>query len=99
MGVYNDTILYEATRVPVTVSAQGTDQTLFRRAIFCGAQAAAIGFGADGGESSMKWTEEAFDYGNQLGVSAGLIYGLKKLQFNSVDFSTIVIASYAPAVT
>ena len=34
---------------------------------------------------------------NQLGVSAGLIFGLKKMVFNSKDFATIVVSSYAPA--
>ena len=30
---------------------------------------------------------------NQLGVATGLIWGLKKLQFNSEDFSTIVVST------
>lgn len=34
---------------------------------------------------------------NQLGVSAGLIAGLKKTVFNSADFATIVMSSYAAA--
>lgn len=99
LGIYNNTILYEAVRVPNTVSGQGGDQSVYRRAIFCGAQAGAIAFGAGGGESSMNWKEESFDYDNQLGVAAGMIWGLKKLQFNSTDFATIVISSYAPNVT
>lgn len=43
----------------------------------------------------MKKSEELFDYGNQLGVSAGSIYGMKKTVFNSADFSTIVLSTYA----
>ena len=38
-----------------------------------------------------------FDYGNQLGVAAGVIYGLKKAVFNSTDFSAVALAGYAPA--
>jgi hypothetical protein len=34
---------------------------------------------------------------NQLGVSAGLIWGLKKSVFNSQDFGTIVLSTYAAA--
>lgn len=34
---------------------------------------------------------------NQLGVSAGAILGVKKIVFNSKDFSTIVVSSYATA--
>jgi hypothetical protein len=36
-------------------------------------------------------------YGNQLGVAGGLIFGIKKAIFNSVDFATISISSYSPA--
>jgi hypothetical protein len=45
----------------------------------------------------MTWVEELFDYENELGVSAGMIYGFKKMVFNSADFSTIVMSSYSPA--
>ena len=44
-----------------------------------------------------SWNEELFDYGNSLGVAGGLIWGLKKAQFNSADFGTIVVSSYAAA--
>jgi hypothetical protein len=44
----------------------------------------------------MNWVEELFDYNNQLGVAAGMIAGMKKTQFNSMDFGTIVFATYAP---
>ncbi len=37
----------------------------------------------------MSWNEELFDYGNQLGVEAGLIYGATKTTFNSNYFNTI----------
>jgi hypothetical protein len=37
-----------------------------------------------------------FDYGNQLGVSAGMIFGVKKTKFNSSDYATIVMSGYAP---
>lgn len=100
LGVYNQTILYEALRVPntVTANASAADQTPFRRAVFCGAQSAAIAFGKDyGSDGTANWAEEEFDYGNQLGVAGGLIFGIKKMVFNSVDFGTIVVSSYAPA--
>lgn len=34
---------------------------------------------------------------NELGVSAGLIFGMKKAVFNSADFATVVLSSYAVA--
>ena len=94
LGVYNNVVLHESARVPLTVaSADGN----FRRAIFCGAQSAVVAFGQNSSGMKTVWAEEMFDYGNQFGVSAGLIWGLKKTQFNSADFGTIVVSSYAPA--
>jgi len=90
LGEYNGVILHESTRVP-TVTAG------VYRAIFCGAQSGVIGFGQGGSENKMSWSEELFDYQNQLGVSAGFIWGCKKLIFNSQDFGVIVLPTYAAA--
>jgi N4-gp56 family major capsid protein len=95
VGIYNNTIIHEATRVPNTTGM--ADNSAYRRGVFCGAQAAAIAFGQNNSQNRMTWNEELFDYGNQLGVAAGLIWGLKKLQFNSTDFGAIALAGYAPA--
>lgn len=85
-------IIHEDTRVPL---APGT--TTVRRAIFCGAQAACFGTGRDNSPNTMTWVEEKFDYENQLGVSAGMIVGMKKSVYNNTDFGTIVISSHAEA--
>ena len=90
LGIYNNTILHESTRVP-TITANT------RRAIFCGAQAGVIAFSKANSATRMTWVEELFDYGNQLGVSAGLIGGAKKAIFNSEDFGVIAATSYAIA--
>lgn len=96
LGMYNGVLLHEDARVtqgytPSTAAAI----TTVRRAMFGGAQAAMIGFGRDNSINKFTWVEELFDYENQLGVSAGLIFGLKKTVFNSADFATIVMSSYA----
>ena len=91
LGVYNGVILHESVRVP-SVTANT------RRAILCGAQAALMAFGQNAKESDTpNWYEELFDYGNQLGVSGGMIAGLKKSVFNSIDFGTIVLSTRAVA--
>jgi len=96
LGVYNNVILHESVRIPVSPT-----QSTVRRAVLCGAQAAVIAFGQDFGSGSagtnFKWTEKLFDYDNQLGVSAASIYGLKKTIFNSVDFATIVVPTQSSA--
>jgi len=95
LGVYNNVILHESTRLPVGTNA-GTPIATVRRAVFCGAQAASIAFGQGyDGVGGAKWTEKLFDYENQLGVSGSMIFGLKKNVFNSTDFATIVVSSYA----
>ncbi len=91
LGEYNGVILHESTRVPAGAVA-GT-----RRAILCGAQSGLVAFGQNSSTNKMTWVEELFDYGNQLGVSAGMIWGAKKTVFNSQDFGVIVISTYAAA--
>lgn len=97
LGVYNGCILHESTRVPTGVAAAGTEQTDVRRALLCGAQAGAVAFGQGHSKDSYDWFEQLFDYGNQLGVKAGCISGLKKLVWNSQDFGVVVMSSYAVA--
>lgn len=98
LGEYNGVILFANSRVTQGVNASnGTAVTTARRAVFCGAQAGVIAYGQDGTGDNMSWVEELFDYENQLGVSAGMIFGMKKTQFNSEDFGTIVVPTYAAA--
>ena len=96
--VYNNVIVHETTRVPDIVGTPNSGSAAdFRSNVFCGAQAGILAFGRDNGPNRMNWTEELFDYENQLGVAAGLIGGFKKTVYNSSDFGTIVISGYAPA--
>lgn len=92
LGVYNNVILHESNRVPVS-----PNNASVRRAILCGAQAACMAFGKGYGKSSYSWKEELFDYGNQLGVGAGTIAGVIKTRFNGSDFATMVMPSFETA--
>ena len=96
LGEYNGVILHSNTRVTVGITNAGVTKTDVRRAVLCGAQAATFAYGGDGGQE-MQWVEELFDYKNKLGVAAKMIWGMKKNIFNSDDFSTIVMSSYAAA--
>lgn len=100
LGEYNGVVLHEATRVTTGVhSTSGAAQTSVRRAVLCSAQAAVIGFGQGQGFENWDWVEDEFDYEREFGVSAQTIAGLKKTQFNSADFGTIVVPTYAAAPT
>jgi len=95
LGVYNNVILHSSTRIPTPVTAASNGEV--RRGVFCGAQAAAVAFGRESSKKNFySWKEELFDYDNQLGVAAGSIFGLKKCVFNSKDFATITISTWAP---
>lgn len=93
--IYNGTMVYEWPYLPV-VKSTVSSSTSYRRGVFCGAQALAIAVGQSNSATKMSWEEEMFDYGNQLGVSAGMIFGVKKTKFNSSDYATIVMSGYAP---
>ena len=93
--IYNNVIVHEWSYLPV-VKSTVTSSTSYRRGVFCGAQSAVFAVGQGGSPTQMSWNEELFDYGNQLGVEAGMIFGIKKTVFNSVDFGTIVLSGYAP---
>ena len=89
LGVYGSVVIHESYRIPVIDSTGGSK---IGRAVLCGAQAAFMAFGRGYSNNRMSWSEELFDYGNQLGVEAGLIAGMKKTVYNSQDFATITIS-------
>ena len=95
LGMYNGVVLHESTRITPGVNS-GTGATVagVRRAVLMGAQAGAIAFGKGQSFDSFDWNEELFDYGNKLGVEAGLIHGLKKLRFNNADFGVITLSTF-----
>ena len=109
VGMYSGVIIHEDARVPYGPSTDingshnthlGSGAVGVARGIFVGAQAGCIAFGRaygyTGSNIKFKWTEVLNDYENQLGVSSALVYGMKKTQFNSKDFGTIVMSSYSP---
>ncbi len=96
LGVYNNVILHQDFRIPNAVSA-GASITNTSRAVLAGAQASVMAFGQDNSDQQMAWVEQLFDYGNQLGVSAGMIFGMKKTVFNSLDFGTVVMSTWSQA--
>lgn len=96
LGEYNNVILHVSTRVPLAQTANSANANC-RAAIFCGAQAAGIAFGRGHGPEKFEWIEELFDFQNQLGVAAGCVGGLKKMQFNSADFGVITCPTWAIA--
>lgn len=93
LGEYNGVILHESFRLPTDshISGTGARTANLGGAVLAGAQASCFAFGRDNSPNRMTWVEELFDYGNQLGVSAGCIAGLKRTIYNSETFSSILV--------
>ncbi len=100
IGEYNGLILKSA--FDVTTGCNSTTSaaiTTVRRAVLLGAQAACVGYGMKHAGGKYLWNEELFDHKRRLEVSALSIWGIKKTTFNSVDYGTVVISTYAAAHT
>lgn len=101
IGEYNGVVLRENEDVTTGVhSSTSAEQTNVRRAVLLGAQSCLFGQSTKFSKKSpYKWTEEEFDYGRELGISAFGILGLKKTVFNSQDFGVVTVSTYAAAHT
>jgi N4-gp56 family major capsid protein len=97
LAAYNNVLIHADQRVTTGVDSNTstTAITTVRRSVFAGAQACTLAYGRESGKEKYTWVEELFDYENQLGVSAGLIYGMKSTQFNSSVFGLMIGSSYA----
>jgi hypothetical protein len=100
LGEYNGVILRSSQDVPQGVSSTSstTAVSTVRRAVLLGAQAAVCAYGTKtNGASKYRWNEELLDHKRKLEISAWSIWGMKKTQFNSADYGTIIISTYAAA--
>lgn len=94
-GMYNNTVIHVSNRVTKGVhSTTGAALDNTRRAVFCGAQALACGYGQKNTLTRFSWAEETFDYEEEVGIAARLVFGFKKTRYNGEDYGTIVITTY-----
>lgn len=100
-GMYANVILHKHRNV-VGFSDYGAGSNLnARRALFLGAQAAAISFGSPGTGLRFDWTEEVKDHGNSVKIGTNSIFGVKKVTYKSKDesvqkdFGVIAMDTYA----
>lgn len=99
LGEYNGVILRSAYDVTLGVSNAGAAVANTARAVLLGGQAAMMAFGQKDSPNKYRWNEELFDHKRRLEVSAWTIHGLKKTLYNSVDYGTIVVSTFAAAHT
>jgi len=71
------------------------------RGVFLGAQALSMAVGmADGTPDNpmrVKWVEEPLDAINQLRITCGMIWGLKKTIFGGSDYGVVTFSTYVNA--
>ena len=98
LGVWNGVVVHEHEYVPfldISVAgnsfrgaATGTNFTAdCCRALLCGQQAGAFVQTQD----SFRMSEKSFDYGNKMGFDVGIIGGIQKIQFNSLDYGVVAL--------
>ena len=90
MGVINGMVIHVHQKIYTTALWGAGGNVEGARAILLGAQAALF---AVAGEPT--WVEKDFDYSNQTGVATGMIFGVKKTRFNSLDFGVVAMDTAA----
>lgn len=96
VGQYNGVWLFTDARMP---KGQHSSTTAYvnntRRSVLLGANALTAAFGMGYGSGQMEWTEKTFDYDKWLGIASGLVFGMKKTVFNSLDYGVAVATTYS----
>ncbi len=93
LGVWDGVILHEHEYVPTCQASSDFDTggadagARAFRALLCGRQAITF---ADC-QNPNGWIEETFDYENKVGFASGLIGGIQKTAFNSVDYAVVSV--------
>jgi N4-gp56 family major capsid protein len=101
LGEYNGVILRTSQDIPLgcNSSTATTAVASTRRAVLLGAQAAVMATGAadKGTPSKFRLNEELLDHKRKFETSSWMLGALKRTRFNSADFGTVVISTYAAA--
>lgn len=96
LGEYAGVILHKHRNVIRFDSTTGCSTGITAaRALFLGAQAAAMAWGRGGAYGRYSWNEETDDRGNALAITAGCIFGTVRTIFNAKSFSCFALDTYA----
>lgn len=94
LGMINGVVLHSHENViRFNNAGVGTDVPA-ARALMLGRQAGVIAYGTAGG-MRYQWEEEIEDYGNEIGIAVGCIFGFKATTFNSRRFGMLALDTYA----
>lgn len=99
LGMHANVILH-SHRAVVRFADYGGSTLGAARALFMGRQAAVVAFGSAGTGLRFDWNEELEDRGNQVVITTGSIFGVKKTTFTSPvdavarDMGVIAVDTY-----
>lgn len=110
IGIWDNVIVHEHDYVPfldISVAGNsfrgastGTDFTAdCYRALFCGAQAVGFVKCNYGPNNRLAWVEKDFNYGRQPGFCTGIMGGIDKLMFNSIEYGVLALDTAATEIT
>lgn len=95
LGMINNLVLHEHESVRRFSDYGAGGNVGAARALLLGRQAGVVAYGSGGGGSRMTWVEKLTDADNQVEIYCGLIGGMKKTRFNSLDFGVCAIDTAA----
>jgi N4-gp56 family major capsid protein len=102
LGTWNNLIIHVSNYLPYDIAGEVGGGDDLHYAPICGAQAATVAFGNGfsalddapaESEGVFFWAEESQDYGNQRGIGAGTILGIKRTLFNSVSHGVFLLTT------
>jgi N4-gp56 family major capsid protein len=80
-GMHNSTVLQKHKAVSLASDYGAGANVASARALFLGRQAGVVAFGSAGTGLRFDWNEEMEDRGNQVVITTGSIFGVKKTAF------------------
>lgn len=95
LGMINNVVLHKHESVIRFTDYGAGANVEANRALFMGAQAGLIAYGDAGSNLRYNWKEELIDFGNELVVATGCMFGVKKTRFNGRDFGVISLDTAA----
>jgi len=89
-GEYNKTHIKEVNSVVTYDDFGASNNVKAHTGVFMGRQAAVVAFGSASDKNlRANWEEKPKDYGNQVGISAGMVYGTKLPSFDGKVVNSI----------
>lgn len=95
LGMINNIVLHEHESVPRWTDYGAGANVSAARALLLGRQAGVVAYGTAGKGTRFSWVEKLVDADNQVEIYCGVIMGMKKTTFNSLDFGVVAIDTAA----